>query len=111
MLLSYQVLIIAAGSTNGSTELDIVSATRQAMQPKTQEIYQTPQFIGTTLHVNNDFRGKEKYFSASDPTRDTMVTETSSLCIMCRAYTEPLYYLFLCCSILFSHYLGWLGFF
>uniref|UniRef100_A0A7N2M3J4 DRBM domain-containing protein n=1 Tax=Quercus lobata TaxID=97700 RepID=A0A7N2M3J4_QUELO len=51
-----------SGSTNGSTDLDIVSATRQAMQPKTQEIYQTPQVIGTTLHVNNDFRDMQHFY-------------------------------------------------
>ncbi|KAL4607102.1 hypothetical protein ACB092_09G150700 [Castanea dentata] len=51
-----------SGSTTGSTDLDIVSATRQAMQPKTQEIYQTPQVNGTTLHVNNDSRDMQHFY-------------------------------------------------
>ncbi|KAK4561964.1 hypothetical protein RGQ29_004710 [Quercus rubra] len=52
----------SSGSANGSTDLDIVSATRQAMQPKAQEIYQTPQVNGTTLHVNNDFRDMQHFY-------------------------------------------------
>ncbi|XP_075638969.1 double-stranded RNA-binding protein 1 isoform X1 [Castanea sativa] len=51
-----------SGSTTGSTDLDIVSATRQAMQPKTQEIYQTPQVNGTTLYVNNDSRDIQHFY-------------------------------------------------
>lgn len=64
LLLSYCVLIIPAGASSESTDLDIVLPVSNALQPKIQEIYQTPQVNGNALHVNNDdgSRGKNFFF-------------------------------------------------
>ncbi|XP_059462236.1 double-stranded RNA-binding protein 4-like [Corylus avellana] len=49
----------SSGASSGSTDLDTVLPVSNALQPKVQEIYQTPQVNGTALHVNNDDRSRD----------------------------------------------------
>ncbi|KAF5475705.1 hypothetical protein F2P56_007481 [Juglans regia] len=49
----------APGSLNESTDLDVVLTTELTLQPKIEEICQTPQVNGTALHVNDDNRSRD----------------------------------------------------
>lgn len=104
LLLLYCVLIIPAGASSGSTDLDTVLPVSNALQPKVQEIYQTPQVNGTALDVNNDdrSRGKKEISMLQEvSTKDILVTEIISLCIMCKNYEESIDRLLLhCCLVL-----------
>jgi hypothetical protein len=102
LLLSYCVPIILAGASSGSTDLDIVVTASNALQPKIQEIYQTPQVDETALHVNNDdrFRGKKKFSMLQKvSTKDILVTEIISLCIICKNYEDAVDHLLLHCGL------------
>lgn len=51
---------IPADSLTESTDLDVVLTTEHTLQPKIEEICQTPQVNGTALQENDDNRSRGK---------------------------------------------------